>query len=387
MEGSKDVEKVPGDRPVVEQPQSAWQVVRSLIDINWWRASWQAAISFAPFCIKPAVFSALSGAIVHIAVMVSGDCLRRNPVDFSDLLFAIAALLMGFILGLSFMVLAFGGWLLRLAAYSIALVEAPSLTYLGSLSKQDRTTWLKTAIAAAEPKKVHIGGVLLWVTLYMLFPFIVVLGCTAVKMITMPSFMGAMALKLPGWIDPACAVAALPNFLFLVIFSFVSLVVAACAALRAQQAASLAFKLSWKYFWPLSIVSVFFAALSIAVGAPSDLMQMLTVDKVVGQYDPNARILSHVWSSLIGILLYPLSFTPICDILRPQLRNYLLAGEMIVKASQETTGVGQTETAQTESAAVRTESVQATICEGESETAQTTIDVGQPETTQSNVES
>lgn len=363
MEGSKDVEKVPGDRSVVEQPQSAWQVVWSLIDITWWRASLQAAISFAPFCIKPAVFSALSGATVHIAVMVSGDCLRRNPVEFSDLLLAIAALLMGFILGLSFMVLGFGGWLLRLAAYSIALVEAPSLAYVGSLSKQDRTTWLKTAIAAAEPKKVHIGGVLLWVTLYMLIPFIVVLGCAAVKMITMPGFMGAMALKLPGWVDPACAVAALPNFLFLVIFSFVSLVVAACAALRAQQAASLAFKLSWKYFWPLSIVSVFFAALSIAVGAPSDLMQMLTVDRVVGQYDPNARIVSHVWSSLIGILLYPLSFTPICDILRPHLRNYLLAGEMILKTSQAMTGVESRET------------------------AQTTIDVGQAETTQSNVES
>lgn len=362
MEGSKDVEKVPGDGPVVEQPQSAWQVVRSLIDINWWRASLQAAISFAPFCIKPAVFSALSGAIVHIAVMVSGDCLRRNPVEFSDLLLAIAALLIGFILGLSFMVLGFGGWLFRLAAYSIALVEAPSLAYLGSLSKQDRAALLKTAIAAAEPKKVHIGGVLLWVTLYMLFPFIIVLGCTAVKMITMPSFMGAMALKLPGWIDPACAVAALPNFLFLVIFSFVSLVVAACAALKAQQAASLAFKLSWKYFWPLSIVSIFFAVLSIALGAPSDLMQMLTVDKVVGQYDANARILAHVWSSLIGILLYPLSFTPICDILRPQLRNYLLAGKTIGEASQTTIGAGQ------------------------SEIAQATIDVGRTETTPSNVE-
>lgn len=158
MEGSKDVEKVPGDGLVVEQPQSAWQVVRSLVDINWWRASLQTAISFAPFCITPAVFSALSGAIVNIAVMVSSDCLRRNPVELSDLLIAIATLLMGAILGLAFMVLGFGGWLFRLSAYSIALTEAPSLAYVGALSKPDRKAWLKAAIAAVEPKRFTLVG-------------------------------------------------------------------------------------------------------------------------------------------------------------------------------------------------------------------------------------
>lgn len=155
-------------------------------------------------------------------------------------------------------------------------------------------------------------------------------------MITMPSVMGAMALKLPGWIDIACAVAALPNFLFLLIYSFVTLVVAACAPLKAQHAAHLAFKLSWKYFWPLSIVSIFFAVFSIVLGAPSDLMQIMAVDKVLGEYDPNTKIMSHAWSSLIGILLFPLSFTAICDILRQQLRNDLLAGKT----------VGETETIQ-----------------------------------------
>ncbi len=203
------------------------------------------------------------------------DRLRVNPVQLTDLILAMAVLLLGFVLGLAFMVLGFGGWLFRLAAYSIALTEAPSLAYLGALSKADRKAWLNAAIVAVEPKKVHIGAVLLWVTIYMLLPLFIILACTAIKMITMPGVMGAMALKLPAWIDVACAVAALPNFLFLLVYSFVTLVVAGCASLKAQHAAHLAFKLSWKYFWPLSIVSIFFAVLSIAVGAPSDLMQMM----------------------------------------------------------------------------------------------------------------
>ncbi len=336
MEGVNDVERVPEDSSVVEQrqvalgsPQSAWQSVRSLIDINWWRDAVKTAISFAPSCVAPAVFSALSGAVVNTALIVSMDRLRVNPVQLTDLLLSIAVLLLGTVLGLAFMVLGFGGWLVRLAAYSIALVEAPSLAYVGALSKGDRKAWLKAAIAAVEPKKIHIGAVLLWVTIYMLFPLFIVLASTAVKMITMPGVMGAMALKLPAWIDIACAVAALPNFLFLLIYSFVTLVVAACSPLKAQHAAHLAFKLSWKYFWPLSTVSIFFAVLSIVVGAPSDLMQIMAVDKVLGEYDPNSKIMSHVWSSLIGILLFPLSFTPICDILRTQLRNDLLAGKTV----------------------------------------------------------
>lgn len=351
MEDGKDVERVPDDGSVVEQslgalylppsflpssplpssplPSSPWQSVRSLIDISWWRDAVTTAISFAPSCVAPAVFSALSGAVVNTALIVSMDRLRVNPVQFTDLLLSIAVLLLGTVLGLAFMVLGFGGWLFRLAAYSIALVKAPSLAYVGALSKDDRKAWLKAAIVEVEPKKAHIGAVLLWVTIYMLFPLFIVLSCTAVKMITMPGFMGAMALKLPGWIDVACAVAALPNFLFLLIYSFVTLVVAACASLKAQHAAHLAFKLSWKYFWPLSIVSVFFAVLSIALGAPSDLLQMMAVDKVLGEYNPNTKIASHVWSSLVGILLFPLSFTPICDILRAQLRNDLLAVKTI----------------------------------------------------------
>ncbi len=334
MEGSKSVENVADDGLVVEQPQSAWQAVRLLFDINWWNASVQSAISFAPFCINPAIFTALSGAVVHIAVMVSMDRLRSNPVVLTDLLLSIATLLLGTLLGLAFMVLGFGGWLFRLAAYSIALIEVPSIAHLGALSKGDRKAFFKAAITSLEPKKVHIGGVLLWVTLYMLFPFIIVLICTAVKIITMPIFMGPMALHLPSWIDVACAVAAFPNFLFLMIFSFVSLVVAACAPLKAQHAANLSFKMSWKYFWQFSIVSILFTGLSIALGAPSDLMQMMSVDKVVGTYDPTGKIFAHVWASLIGILLFPLSFTPICDILRPQLRKDLLLGKTIPEGDE-----------------------------------------------------
>jgi hypothetical protein len=315
--------------PAVDSPKSPWRAVASLIDFSWWRNSLTLVIEYAPTCIVPAVFSALSNAVVTIAVMAFYERLRHSPIDLTDLLLAMATLLIGGFLGITFLVLGFGGWLVRLAAFSVALVKSPSIAALAALSNDARRAAFKAARVEVEPKKIHIGGVLLWVSAYMLLPLFVVMGCTMVKMLTMPSVMGAMALKLPAWVDYACVVAVLPNFLFLVIFSFVSLVVAACSQLRPQKSAHLAFKLSWRYFWPLSIVSVFFSLQSFALGAPSDLLQMLSVEKVVVQYDPAVKVVSQVWAAAVSLLLYPLSFVPICDILRPQLRDHLLAGRMI----------------------------------------------------------
>lgn len=323
------------------EPKTPWQSVRRLIDLHWWRHSMATALSFAPFCIVPAIFSALAGATVNVSMLVGFDRLRVNPVGLTDLLLAMGVLLMGSILGLAFVILGFGSWLMKLSAYSIALIDAPSIGYLGELAQGDRKNALKASIAAVEPKQIHIGGVLLWVTVYMLAPFLVVLICTCVKMVTMPAVMGAMALTLPAWVDYACFVAVLPNFLFLVIFSFVSLVVAACVPIKAQKSAQLAFKLSWQFFWPLSVVCMFFVLFSFALGAPSDLVQMLTLEKVMKEYDPNSKIIAHVWASLISILLFPLSFTPICDILRPHLRSALLSDGAVARtASGATVGAG-----------------------------------------------
>lgn len=316
------------EAPSVE-PLSAWRAVASLFNLHWWRDALTVVFEYAPSCIVPAVFSALSSAVVTIAVMAFYERLSHNPVDLSDLLLAMATLLMGGLLGITFLVLGFGGWLVRLSALSITLVRAPSLAALAGLTKDARGTAFKSARKEVEPKKIYIGSVLLWVSAYMLLPLILVMVCTMVKMLTMPSVMGAMALRLPAWVDYASVIAVLPNFLFLLIFSFVSLVVAACSALKPQKTAHFAFKLSWRFFWPLSIASVFFAVLSFALGAPSDLLQVLSVEKIVVQYDPGAKVLSQVWSSALSLVLFPLSFVPICDILRPQLRDAVLSGNQV----------------------------------------------------------
>ncbi len=311
----------------VLKPNSSWQAVRLIFDIGWWRDALRLTLQFAPFCIAPGVFMALAGAVTNTAAVVFAEPLRSNPVELQQLLMAMGVLLLGLLLGLAFIIIGFGGWLFRLSAFSFALIEASSSEYLSGLSKDARKAAFKSAIKAVEPKKVHIGAVLLWATLYMLVPFFVLSACTIVKIISMPMVMGASVVRVPAWADIICNVIAIPNFLFLLVFSIVALVVAACSPLKARPAAVLSLKLSVQHILPLSIISIAFTLLSCAIGAPNDLRQMMDPQAVMGEHDPLVRVLNHVWQSLAGIFLFPLSFIPFCDVLRPQLREDMLQGK------------------------------------------------------------
>jgi len=279
-------------------------------------------------------------------------------------------LLLGTLLGITFIMLSFGAWLVRLSAYSVALIEAPTIASLGSLPGEARKSILKGALKAVEPKRIHVAAVLLWVTLYMMPPFIIFAACVIAKLITMESVMGKVALHLPDFVGVACYAIAIPNFFFLMNYSLVALVVAACAPLKPQKAANIAFSLSMKYFFPLSVVTVFFTGLSMAIGAPSDLMQMMTLDSLTSNKDINLKVVSHVWQSAINILLFPLSFTPICDILRPHLHDDLQSTKSseyaVVGVATESIA---TASAATESVAASDESAAAGVDAATRETA------------------
>jgi len=87
---------------------------------------------------------------------------------------------------------------------------------------------------------------------------------------------------------------------------------------------------------PLSVISIVFTLLSCGIGAPNDLRQMMDAQTVLSNRDPILRVGSHVWQSLIAILLFPLTFTPYCDVLRPHLREGLRS-EITVEAGAEST--------------------------------------------------
>jgi len=318
------------------KPRTDWQSLRLLIDFSWWRSTLAVVWTFAPFCVVPAVFMALSGTVTNTAASVFVEPLKANPVELTQLLLAMGVLLLGLVLGLAFIVIGFGGWLFRLSAFSLALVETPSTKHLSTLSKEARKAAFKAAIAAIEPKKIHIGAVLLWATLYMLLPFFILIFCTGVKLISLPMVMGAAAIHIPVWLDLVCTALSIPNFLYLVIYSIVALIVAACSPLNPRQSAHLSFILTCRHMLPLSVISIVFTLLSCGIGAPNDLRQMMDAQTVLSNRDPILRVGSHVWQSLIAILLFPLTFTPYCDVLRPHLREGLRS-EITVEAGAEST--------------------------------------------------
>ncbi|MBC8000585.1 MAG: hypothetical protein IAF58_21735 [Leptolyngbya sp.] len=303
-------------------PLSPWGCVRSMTKLAWWHASVKAAFAFAPHCFKSAIYWTLAGVTVYVSSELGTIKVTSQALQLNDLLVAGAALLFGLVFGMTFLLLGFGGWLMCLSAYSKVLVDATSVFEIANLSKEKAHEIFKNAFLFVDNKRVHIGLVLLYSSLYMIFPFIVIIAIGAFKAASMPEIFQQSALKVGAWPDIVSTVVGIPVVTAMTIYSFTSLIVAASANLTPRAAANLALSLSWKLFFPLALVTFVFVFLNACAGAPSDLKQMISVDTLIQKQNMTVKSLSHLWQGLISIILFPLTLTPVCEILRPSLRAF-----------------------------------------------------------------
>lgn len=301
---------------------SPWACVRSMTKLAWWHGAIKAAFAFAPHCFKSAIYWTLAGVTVYISSELGTIKVTSQTLQLNDLLVAGGALLFGLVFGITFLLLGFGGWLMCLSAYSKVLVDANSVFEIADLSAEKANAVFKNAILFVDSKRVHIGLVLLYSSLYMVVPFIVIIGIAIFKAASMPEIFQQSAIKVGAWPDIVSTFVGIPVVTAMTIYSFASLIVAATANLTPRAAANFALTLSLKLFLPLALVTIVFVVLNACAGAPSDLKQMISVDSLIQKQDMTVKSLSHVWQGLISIILFPLTLTPVCEILRPSLRAF-----------------------------------------------------------------
>lgn len=241
------------------------------------------------------------------------------------MLVAAAALFGGGVSGICLLLFGFNSWLDRLIALSILVVGAPSLTELVDLSKDERAKLFERAFSFAKSRKLHVGAVLLWVSLYMVIPFFMLVSCIVLKIITLPKFSGSAAIKLGPWVDFVSFGLGVPILLFLMVYSYVSLIVAACAIQKAQKAANLAFSYSVKYILPIGVVALVFTLLGSIAGVPNDIRQIFMMETLFGYSNTALKIGMQFWQGAVSVIMFPLSFIPVCEILRHHLRDDALA--------------------------------------------------------------
>lgn len=328
-----------GEIPEKLAPLSAWDCVRSMTKLTWWHASIKVAFAFAPNCFKSAIYWTLAGVTVYLSSELGTIKVTSQPLQLSDLMLAGCALLCGLVFGVTFLLLGFGGWLMCLSAYSKVLVEANSVFDIANLPKEKAQEIFRAALNFVDSKRVHIGLVLLYSSLYMIIPFVVVIAIGIFKAASMPEIFQQSALKVGAWPDIISSVVGIPVVTAMTIYSFASLIVAATANLTPRGAANYALTLSWKLFLPLAIVTFVFVILNACAGAPSDLKQMISIDTLVQKQNMMVKSISHLWQGLISVILFPLTLTPVCEILRPNLRAMSNSKEAVLSSENSAPGI------------------------------------------------
>lgn len=291
-----------------------WKAAANLVSVTWWKRELMNAASYARHCVMPAVLIMLSSATVSIATDVAVDKLRVEVVEISTFILAFAVAMLGLLLGLTFLFWGFGGWIVRLSAYC-------RFQLLHTAHAEDAVQALQAkALAEARARRGPIAKVIFHASLYMLVPFITVWVLFTIKVLSMPFFMGEMAIKLGPWFDVVLIAVALPLSACLLVYSFVALVVAAVTTEEPRQAANNALRHSFGLSLPLTAVIMFFLVANLIFGSPGDVYQLTHPETLKERPDLYFRVISQVWQAALSVVMFPLSMTPICDILRGRIK-------------------------------------------------------------------
>ncbi|HEY9786081.1 MAG TPA: hypothetical protein V6D17_11805, partial [Candidatus Obscuribacterales bacterium] len=289
----------------------------SMVTAGWWKSSFRCVWRFAPHCVMPAVFWMICSLTVIVATDVSMESLHRQSIELQDLIISGAVLLFGLVLSLSFFVMGFGSWIVRLTAYCKFLLdnaEASGATDAELLDKQSG------ALTAAKERRGYVWGALFWASLFMLIPFFVLVAVICVKVASIRQVMGPLTINLDIGVNLVLFAIGLPLFIALLVYSFVVLAAAAVSNQSPSNCAKQSLSLSFSLFLPLSAVIIIFAIINVVIGTPADLPQLLRPELILEKRNVYLTALSQVWQGVVSIVLFPLSLTPVCEILRGRIR-------------------------------------------------------------------
>lgn len=300
---------------------STWQALGNLISAQWWRGALRSALIFAPRCISPAAFWALACITTAVSMDV---CLQKfqeiqrvqGAMEITDLLMVTGILMLSTLLTLVFLIAGFGGWLVRLSAY------CRYLSLYAQCSDAQRIRSLQDKSMAEAQKR--LGGTtktLLIASLYMIVPFFAVFLIVCLKLATIPLVAGEYAIPPGSGIDMALWFVAAPLTIILLVYSFVSLVVASVTEAPALASANHALKLAFSLFPQLSAVIIVFSIVNSVLASPGDLVQLMNPELLLAPRNVYLVVLADVWQAAASVVLFPLSMTPICDVLKGRIKS------------------------------------------------------------------
>jgi hypothetical protein len=287
---------------------------------RWWRNAFMSALYFAPKCYLPAGLWTLAGLVMLLGSWQSSIRFGGGGVVSGEaLLTSLCIIMCTLMLTLVLTLVSLGMWLICGTAYVRAFMQL-DIDCDRSLDRQTTVAVQTAAMHDVSGRKVFLAQFWLIVTLFLLCPFFVMMIGGMVEYLASLPAPAVVTFKLPAWLDmtimAAIAIAT-------VLFTQLSLVGLAVCSITRQvpfAAAKQSVKLFFRWFVPGFALSILILLVNIVVATPQVIWQIINHENlfvIKGEVIP--LLVETVWQGGASIILWTLTGTPICQMLKGQI--------------------------------------------------------------------
>jgi hypothetical protein len=286
---------------------------------RWWRNALMTAVYFAPRCYLAAGLWTIAGAVMLIGSWQCSIRIGGGGVTSGEaLLTALCIQMSTLVLTLVLMLASLGLWLVCVTAYVRSFMQLDIDTDQ-PLDRQTTIASQKAAMHDVSGKKVFLAQFWVYVTLFLLFPLVVMMIGGVVEYLASLPAPAVVSIKLPPWLDLTITAAIA---LCTVLMTQLSLVGVAVCSITKQEpfaAAKQSFKLFLRWFVPGFLLSILILVINVVVATPQVLWQVWTHQNlfaIKGEVGP--MLLENAWQGATSIILWTFTGAPICQMLKGQ---------------------------------------------------------------------
>jgi hypothetical protein len=239
-----------------------------------------------------------------------------------NLIESLLVLIVTLIAALLLYVWSFGLWLIRLTtfcrAFELMNVRALSIPLSQARILQD----FRDCRSDVDSRKGFLAKFYFFISLYMIVPICLFMICFSLKLAIMfPTLIAGLQLKFPTWLDYTATAVAVVLGIVLSVFSMTSVVVSANSVMKVEAASMQAIILTIKYFLQIALISgvmVFFLAIVSEPQLLTSFPPKISID--VLKSNIWSEMLENLWQGLVSIVMMPLLFAPVCELLRGKVK-------------------------------------------------------------------
>ncbi len=289
--------------------------------LQWWKNATLMSVLYARQCVVPACLW-----IGAVCVIVFPGLFMISTAGVSaglmQILQGFIAYVLALVLVIPLMGWCFAAWLVRLTAYSSAYSTFSAADMLSL--PLDKTQIVKAQLDALEKTRLNKAFLTkFWSTLtvFLLLPFFIFFISILVLTCTYPAVLGESALKLSAWALMTLNVCCSVSGLYLTAVSFAGICVSSNASSDPVDHAKQTMALSFKFFFPLMIISAISVFINMLISSPRELLQgaqPLSLTTLTGLWLP---ALEELWRGATSTVLWTLTLAPVCEYLRGKLSH------------------------------------------------------------------